>query len=345
MSPAPDHAEMGTQTRTTEWPSIASMLKLETAEEGSLDAFLAVSNASPYRVELREYAESQLRLGCTRLDWCVVAFEAGEPVARAALWTLPGKAVPTDVILVDAHWSDEALSGARAVLARAHELAGELGADALDHHVDDPPGPPQYQQSAEARISLLTESGYRLLRDGLRWRFDSSSARQAPDESLVFHSLEDVGEDAFVDAIAATYAGTRDTWIAQSIAEHGRHGAARADFLDYKGFDFLPDWWELAETAEGAPAGVIMAARNPNTAVIAYVGVVPDQRGRGLATELVRRGTERLLENGAGEIGGDCDVGNVGMVKAFERAGYRNVARRRSYRCFLETAGRRGGAR
>jgi RimJ/RimL family protein N-acetyltransferase len=72
-------------------------------------------------------------------------------------------------------------------------------------------------------------------------------------------------------------------------------------------------------------------------AVIFYVGVVPDQRGRGLATQLVRRGTERLLEAGAGEIGGDCDVGNVGMVKAFERAGYRSVGRRRSYRCVLRS--------
>jgi RimJ/RimL family protein N-acetyltransferase len=74
-----------------------------------------------------------------------------------------------------------------------------------------------------------------------------------------------------------------------------------------------------------------MAARNPSSAVIAYVGVVPDQRGRGLAPELVRRGTERLLESGATEIRSDCDQDNVGMVKAFERAGYQQFARRRTF--------------
>jgi ribosomal protein S18 acetylase RimI-like enzyme len=74
-----------------------------------------------------------------------------------------------------------------------------------------------------------------------------------------------------------------------------------------------------------------MAARNPNSAVIAYVGVVPEQRGRGFAQQLVRRGTERLLSAGATEIGGDCDRDNVGMVKGFERAGYEQTARRRSY--------------
>ena len=74
-----------------------------------------------------------------------------------------------------------------------------------------------------------------------------------------------------------------------------------------------------------------MAARNPSLAVVAYVGVVPEQRGRGLATELVRRATDQLLAGGFTEIGGDCDRDNVGMVKAFERAGFAKVARRRSY--------------
>jgi ribosomal protein S18 acetylase RimI-like enzyme len=71
--------------------------------------------------------------------------------------------------------------------------------------------------------------------------------------------------------------------------------------------------------------------------VIWYVGVVPEARGRGLATELVRRGTERLLAARAEEIRGDCDRDNGGMVKGFERAGYEQFARRRSYR--LELAG------
>jgi len=51
-----------------------------------------------------------------------------------------------------------------------------------------------------------------------------------------------------------------------------------------------PIGWDLAHTTDGALDGVIMAARNPSSAVIAYVGVVPELRGRGLAARLVRRG-------------------------------------------------------
>ena len=79
-----------------------------------------------------------------------------------------------------------------------------------------------------------------------------------------------------------------------------------------------------------------MAARNPSSAVVYYVGVAPEQRGRGIAAQLVRRATDHLVSAGAGEIRGDCDLDNVAMVKAFERAGYERFARRRSYRITLD---------
>jgi RimJ/RimL family protein N-acetyltransferase len=143
--------------------------------------------------------------------------------------------------------------------------------------------------------------------------------------------LPEVGEEAFVRAMASTYDGTRDSWIGRMIEEQGLAEAARADFLDYQEMEHRPEWWELGYADDGSLAGVVMAARNPGVAVIAYVGVVPEHRGRGLAPHLVRRGTERLLESGAPEIRGDCDRHNVGMVKAFERAGYVRFARRRTY--------------
>lgn len=70
---------------------------------------------------------------------------------------------------------------------------------------------------------------------------------------------------------------------------------------------------------------------NPSSPVLAHVGVVLDQRGRGLAGHLVRRGREQLIAAGAGEIRADCDRENVAMAKAFQRAGYEQIARRRRY--------------
>src|SRR5262249_8855741 len=147
--------------------------------------------------------------------------------------------------------------------------------------------------------------------------------------------LPEVGEDAFVEAMAATFEGTRDAWLTREIQERGPTEAARSDFRDYQAMEYRPEWWELAYAEDGALAGLIMPARTPTSAVIGYVGVVPDQRGRGLAAQLVSRGTEQLVAAGAREIQADCDRDNVAMVKAFERAGYKEIARRRSFQCTL----------
>ena len=304
-----------------------------------MEAFLSVSASSQYQEQLREYARSVLEQRCTKPAWCMLALEGGVPVARAAFWSLPGQEVPSDLVLIDADWSDDDLSAGQALLARMHELAGALGTDALGHSVDSPPAAPQYQENEDARIRLLTESGYDLLRDGLRWRYTASSSQAAQQKhSLSFRSLSEVGDDAFVDAIASTYQGTRDSWLTRNIQEHGLQGAARSDFRELQDMEYRPEWWELAYE-DGALAGVIMAARNPSVAVVAYVGVVPEQRGRGLAPQLVRRGTERLVDSGADEIRGDCDLDNVAMVKAFERAGYEQFARRRTYQRSLDGPG------
>ena len=67
--------------------------------------------------------------GRTIPDWCVVGLQAGAPVARAALWAPPGKAIPTDVVLIAADWGDAELSAGRALLRNVHERAAALGAE------------------------------------------------------------------------------------------------------------------------------------------------------------------------------------------------------------------------
>jgi GNAT superfamily N-acetyltransferase len=84
--------------------------------------------------------------------------------------------------------------------------------------------------------------------------------------------------------IAASHQWIQDQWIqAQPLCRtRGRRGGRIARL-----------WW---------------------AAVVVYVGVVPEQRGRGLAARLVRRGTEQLDQR-LGEVRGDCDRDNVAMVK------------------------------
>jgi RimJ/RimL family protein N-acetyltransferase len=332
-----DTVRLGAANPTAALP--VGVLAFATPTGASMEAFLSVSAASRYQAELEAYVDSLVRQGHTRPGWCLIGLKAGVPVARAALWAPPGESAPTDVVLIEVDWSEEDLATGQAFLEAVHELASDLGAEVLCHSVDGPAGSPQYQENEEARVRLMASAGYELLRDGLRWRYAGSSRAELPAASLDFRSLPEVGEGAFVEAFAASYEGTRDAWINRTIRERGALGAAQADFVGYQGMEHLPEWWELAYTEDGRLAGLVMPARNPSVAVIAYVGVVPEQRGQGLAAHLVRRGTAQLQAGGADEIRGDCDRDNLAMAKAFERAGYERFARRRAYRRALSETG------
>jgi ribosomal protein S18 acetylase RimI-like enzyme len=296
-----------------------------------VSAFMDVTARSPHQAELAAYLDTLVEQCCTRPGWWVV-----DEGSRAALWSLPGVEVPSHVVLIETDWSDAALVAGRALMARVHELASELGADELGHTIDSPPVPSQYQEHPAARVALLEATGYELLRDGLRWELASPRA-ETQDGPLSFRTIAEVGEEAFVDAIAATFAGTPDAELTREVEERGARGAARGYLDDMRSLEHRPEWFELGYDGDDL-TGVIMGARNPTSAVIAYVGVVPEHRGRGLAAPLVRRGTQRLAAAGATEIRGDCDRDNVAMVKAFERAGYSHFARRRSYRHGLRRA-------
>ncbi len=88
------------------------------------------------------------------------------------------------------------------------------------------------------------------------------------------------------------------------------------------------EWWRLAYTADGALVGVVMPSRNYQSFVIAYIGVVPEQRGRGHVGGLLAEATTFLVGEGAERIVADTDTGDRPMAAAIGRAGYRVTARR-----------------
>ncbi|MFC7589922.1 GNAT family N-acetyltransferase [Nonomuraea antimicrobica] len=71
------------------------------------------------------------------------------------------------------------------------------------------------------------------------------------------------------------------------------------------------------------PVGLVA----PDDHSIAYIGVVPEHRGRGLVNDLLARGTRTLAEAGLERIVAATDITNVPTAEAFLRAGYSEVGR------------------
>lgn len=303
------------------------MLKIRPARPEELPRLTAYPNDEERNTLTAAYLTQLLDSGCSRPEWCLVAERDGGLVGNVVLWTMPGRAVPTDIVLLEPGDSGTGSS----LLEHAAELARSLGGEAQGHVLDVPSQAPQFQRDPHLREQLLTANGFSVTRDGCRFLWQGGDPMPAQDNRLHWRSLAELGHEPFVDLLADTFTDTKDSIFLAEIAEHGLRGAAERNLADMLEMDHQPDWFEIGYDQQGQPVTISLPARNPSSAVIGLVGVATAGRGHGYATAAVARGTQILVANGATEIRGDCDASNIGMIKAFRRAGYRNFATRKMF--------------
>lgn len=303
------------------------------AEE--LDDFVEAAGSPDDRKEVEQYLKAMFAAGSMRPEWCFVAqVEGGRPVGRVAFWTLPGMEQPFALVLLDVSWDDQASVGTR-LLEDVLDRARTLGAGEIEHVIDAPPMAPQFQYHREQRIELLQSVGFAFRRETGRfeWRGEEPPAKP---ERLSFRTLEETGEEAFLDAMMRVSEGTLDREIRGERERLGAWRAAREFFEDAQRVKHEPSWWRLAYAPCGELAGLVMPAEPPGFLTIFYIGVLPGMRGQGYVDDLLAAGTATLLETQKGNgkekpLLTDTDVSNAPMASAFERAGWTRFAGRREY--------------
>ncbi|WP_027345035.1 GNAT family N-acetyltransferase [Hamadaea tsunoensis] len=303
------------------------MLRIRTARPDELPALTTCPDDDERNAATAAYLSRLLENGCTRPEWCLVAERDGRLTGNVVLWTMPGRTVPMDIVLVEPGTPDTG----EALLAYAAELARELGAQTQGHVLDGPAQAPQFQRDPQLREKLLADAGFTLARDGRRFLWTAGDPMPVQDERLHWRSLADVGETPFVELFADALTDTQDSIFQAEIAQHGLRGAAERNIADMLEMDHQPGWYEIGYDAADTPVAISMPARTPASAVIGLVAVARIGRGQGYATSVVARGTQVLVDAGAEEIRGDCDAGNIGMFKAFQRAEYHNFAHRKMF--------------
>jgi RimJ/RimL family protein N-acetyltransferase len=185
--------------------------------------------------------------------------------------------------------------------------------------------------AAESRLAAAGQAGMRplverlhytwTLADGLPDRPDRLRYRQAP------------GHDVVLDLLCRVHRGTLDAHARRDLARLGPEAAAREELATLNWFPAPREWWRLASTPAGEPVGIAVPSRNYESPVIGFVGVVPEQRGRGYGDDLLVEATHLLVEQGAHRIVADTDVTNTPMAAAFARAGYPVVQERIFLQC------------
>ncbi|MGW2844302.1 GNAT family N-acetyltransferase [Streptomyces sp. NPDC001274] len=258
-----------------------------------------------------------------RTEWMRVALRGGEVVARGAWWGGPDDQEPVNINWFDVAEGEEA---AGAELLRSAPRQVELEFNLPGGWQDDP----GLRAAADTRFTAARAAGYELLAERFLYRWTPDHGLPERPGRLSFGAEPD--DAVFFDALRDIHSATLDAHALQAVAEGGLDQAAREE-LDF--FHWCPsprEWWQTAYTPEGELAGIHIPAHNPSGPTIGFIGVVPGQRGRGYAYDLLAECTHFLVERGAEFISGATDRGNFPMAANFARAGFPVVRERVNFR-------------
>jgi hypothetical protein len=185
---------------------------------------------------------------------------------------------------------------------------------------------PDVRHAVDERTDAAGQAGLRPFVERLRIEWVAASGLPAMDDQLTFAQAAD--DDQLLDVLERVNVGTLDAYARRDIGRHGPADAARIQLDDMAWMPAPREWWRLAYATDGALVGVVIPSRNYESFVVAYIGVVPEQRGYGYVGGLLADATTFLVGEGAERILADTDTGNHPMAAAFERAGYLVTARR-----------------
>ncbi|MGG4460448.1 GNAT family N-acetyltransferase [Brevibacillus porteri] len=314
------------------------MITVRRIHPEDLPAFLAFpDHPASVRDDIALYLDKMFTQGAMRQDWCFILEVQGKIAGRLAFWTLPGSKQATDLVLWELPWKETECPSLGAHFLREvfTLMAGNLS-EKIGYILDSPSSSPQWQTDHQERRNVLEALGFRISRETNRFEWHAPiEATAIPSEGthdlIVYRSLPEVGEAAFVDAIMRVSQFTHDQQITEERLEKGPLAQAQEMFQDLQQMKYEPEWWQLAYTEKNELIGFLMPTVSPTFATIGYIGVLPEQRGHGYIDRLLKQTTDVLVQAGETYIRTDTDVKNTPMAKAFLRAGYHQFASRQEF--------------
>lgn len=171
---------------------------------------------------------------------------------------------------------------------------------------------------------IFKEQGFRTVQE--KKSFVANKVRYVESaKRLHYKTLQEVGEEAFVDAIEMVTEGTLDREDLSSIKSHGSKLAATLYFKLLKEIDFNETWWRIAYDEKGEFVGLVVSQKfSEDEGAINYIGVTPAQRGKGYVKDLLWEGSRIMIEDGIKNLIADIDVQNHPLEKALELLGYKD---------------------
>lgn len=178
-----------------------------------------------------------------------------------------------------------------------------------------------YHDDAMAKAAAAHEVGFELFQEkvGFKWT-DTGDA--IPPPSLTYRTVEEIGDDSYASVLTKVIEGGVDreaAWYSARMPA-GAWGKVMMEFCEPEDRES----WLVAWDGDVLVGQVAITAFDPDygDGTIAWVGVVPEQQGRGHGVELVRQAQRSARTRGFRSLMSDTDTLNVAMQRTFDRTGH-----------------------
>lgn len=254
------------------------------------------------------------------LVWSLPSYDGAAPPLVGAR-DLGDLALVDLLALPDDAPSTAALLGAATAWARTHDRAeASFGAPASESPLE--PGP------VRAVVDAFAVHGWQVLVTRRHYEFAPAEglgdgvplhATLEPAQTRDHERLRMLVRSVLVDSL--------DVRDRAAVARLGLDAAADELATDLVESD--PIECIRFAVVDGEDAGLVSWTTLPSDrGLVAFVGVAPRHRGRGLATGLVAAATRSLVEHGARTLIADTDDDNRPMARAFARVGWKQTESR-----------------
>jgi RimJ/RimL family protein N-acetyltransferase len=268
--------------------------------------------------------------GLSSPEWCFVVEKKGKIVGRIGFWASPKNKKDIRIFGLELPWNDNILiSNGKMLLNKCLQKMKTQGAKFVSSqiHSDD--------EGFDLSKQLYEQIGMEQSQSKKRFYITKKLYDAESENRLKYKSLDQTGENTFVETIKEVTKETLDQDDKTDVAKFGAGEAARNYFNLLKDLDFSIEDWFLAYHKNKIIGLIIPQELGRNFGAINYIGVIPAERGKGYVIDLLNKGVKNLFNRNLNRVVADIDVLNYPMGKALQEVGFIEEKIILNYRLFL----------
>jgi GNAT superfamily N-acetyltransferase len=262
-----------------------------------------------------------LESACTKPDWILLSFEKGVLADVLALVAPSEFNLPLEIVRL--HRGLDARIDSFRLFQRAIEKAKALGISQLYCTV------PEY--SADAAV--LAHAGF------CRWRkvvrFESAGPVNLEVQDYRSAEVANFARSEIIALIGNTSEGCRDSQIVFYRQRLGPLADAEMTLQMMESARYESRWWRVALSPDSKTVGIILLVVAFGEPAIGYIGIVPDHRGRNIASYLITESWSLMKQQGHSTLSAEADERSVSMHRALTKSQFNRLWQKQEWRLDL----------